>query len=112
MKETRKLWWGLGILILISPVGLILPEMFKSGPAYGEWNLEEVERMLGFIPEGLRIVADLWAAPIPDYNLRSWEGKGMAVSSLGYVLSGILGVGVIVLGASLLGKILGKKNHR
>ena len=112
MKETKKLWWGLGLLILISPVGLILPEILKSGPAWGEWSLEEVERMLGFIPEGLKRVADLWPAPIPDYNLKNWEGKGMAISSLGYILSGVLGVAVIVLATFLLGKILGKKNYQ
>ena len=31
MKTITKLWIGLGVLILCSPLGLILPEYFKSG---------------------------------------------------------------------------------
>ena len=112
MTSTKKLWWGLALLILISPLGLFLPELLKSGPAWGEWSLQEIEKMLGFIPEGLRKVSDLWSAPVPDYNLKSWEGQGLAKSSLGYIISGILGVGAIILVTFLLGKVLSKKNHR
>ncbi len=111
MKGTKRLWWGLVLLMLLSPLGLILPEVFKSGPAWGEWRLGEIEKMLGFIPEGLKKVTDLWSAPVPDYNLKSLEGRGLAKSSLGYILSAGLGVGVIVLATLLLGKILNKKNH-
>ena len=109
MKETKKLWLGIAILILISPLGLIFPEIFKSGPAWGEWSLEEIEKMLGFIPAGIKKFSDFWSAPVPDYNLKSWEGQGFAKSSLGYILSGALGVGVIVLVSFFMGKILIKK---
>jgi len=109
MKGTKKLWWGLALLVLLSPLGLLLPEVFKSGPAWGEWSLEEIQRMVGYIPEGLKRLADLWSAPVPDYNLKSWEGRGLALSSLGYILSGALGVGAVVLVALFLGKILSKK---
>ena len=111
MKGTKRLWWGLVLLMLLSPIGLILPEVFKSGPAWGEWRLGEIEKMLGFIPEGLKKVTDLWSAPVPDYNLKTLEGRGLAKSSLGYILSAGLGVGVIVLATLLLGKILSKKNR-
>jgi hypothetical protein len=109
MPGTKKLWWGILILILISPLGLILPEVFKSGPAWGEWGADEIGKMVGFIPEGFKKITDLWRAPVPDYNLSSWEGKGLARSSLGYIVSGGIGVGVIVLVTFLLGKFLGKK---
>lgn len=110
MKGTKRLWWGLVILMLISPIGLILPEVSKSGPAWGEWSLEEIQKMVGFIPDGLKKVADLWSAPVPDYNLKGWEGKGLVNSSLAYILSAGLGVGIIVLATFLLAKVLGKKN--
>jgi cobalt/nickel transport protein len=111
MKGAKRLWWGLVILMLISPIGLILPEVFKSGPAWGEWSLEEIQKMVGFIPEGLKKVAELWSAPVPDYNLKIWEGKGLAKSSLGYIFSAGLGVGIIVLVTFLLGKVLSKKKE-
>jgi hypothetical protein len=110
MKGRKKLWWGLLILILISPLGLILPEAFKSGPAWGEWGLEEMEKMLGFIPEGFKKISDFWSAPVPGYNLKNWEGEGLAKSSLGYIFSGLLGVGAVVGVSLFLGKILTKKN--
>jgi len=110
MKGTKKLWWGLIFLILISPLGLVLPELFKSGPAWGEWSQQQIEKMLGFIPEGIKRLSDFWSAPVHDYNVKNWEGQGLAKSSLGYILSGALGVGVIVLVSFFLGKILTKKN--
>jgi hypothetical protein len=52
MNKNKRLWWGLILLVLLSPLGLILPEVFRSGPAWGEWSLEEIEKMIGFIPRG------------------------------------------------------------
>lgn len=112
MKGTKRLWWGLLLLILISPIGLILPEFCKSGPAWGEWSLQEIEKMLGFIPAGFKKTADLWSAPAPDYTLKNWEGKGLARSSLGYILSAGLGAGAIILVTLLLGKALSRKNDQ
>ena len=109
MRATKKLWWGIVILVLLSPLGLLLPELFKSGPAWGEWGREELGKMLGFLPEGFKKITDLWPAPLPDYNVKDWEGKGLFQSSLGYLLSGVLGVGIIVVTTFLLGKILTKK---
>jgi hypothetical protein len=108
---TRKLWWGLAALIVLSPIGLILPEIFESGPAWGEWSLEELEKMLGFVPTGLRKIADLWSAPVPDYNLRSFEGKGLVHSGLAYIFSGAVGVGLIALISLFLGKFLTRKDR-
>ena len=35
MKTTTKLWIGLGVLAVISPIGLYLPEKFKAGIGVG-----------------------------------------------------------------------------
>jgi hypothetical protein len=110
MKTTKRLWWGLAVLVLISPLGLILPELFKSGPAWGEWSLEEIEKLLGFVPEGIRRLSDLWSAPVPDYSLKSWEGQGLAKSGLAYFFSGVLGVGLIGLLSFFVGKLLTRKD--
>ena len=37
MKTTTKLWIVIGILAVLTPIGLVLPAYFKSGPAWGEW---------------------------------------------------------------------------
>ncbi len=111
MKNTRRLWWGLIILIVISPLGLILPESFQSGPAWGEWGSEELGKMLGFVPEGFRKLGNLWSAPIADYSLRSLDG-GVWTKGLAYILSGALGVGVILIISFLLGKTLTREKRK
>jgi len=90
---------------------LILPEALESGPAWGEWSLEEREKMVGFVPAGLKRVADLWSAPVPDYTFKSFEGKGLAHSSLAYIFSGALGVGIIILVSLFVGKFLSRKDR-
>lgn len=111
VRGTKRLWWGIIGLILLSPLGLILPEIFWSGPAWGEWSLEELGQMLGFVPAGLKKIADLWAAPLADYHLAGFEGKGLAHSSLAYILSGAVGVGIIIFIAFFLGKFLSRKDR-
>ncbi|MFA6451664.1 MAG: cobalt transporter CbiM, partial [bacterium] len=46
-RSSRRLWAGLGALILLSPVGLI-----ASGTAWGEWAADEIHSKLGFVPSG------------------------------------------------------------
>jgi len=93
MKTINKLWLGIGVLILLSPLGLILPEYFKAGSAWGEWGL----------------FPDLWNALMPDYTFRGWEEKGLKLSCFSYIISAIIGVLVVACAALLIGKFLSKK---
>lgn len=56
-KSQKKLWIGLFILTLLTPLGVILPEKFKAGGAWGEWGPEELEKLVGYVPEGLKRLA-------------------------------------------------------
>lgn len=109
MKTMTKLWIGIGALILLSPLGLILPDHFKAGAAWGEWGTDEIGKWFGYVPQGLEKLNGLWKAPIPDYAFKGWEDKGLAPMSLAYILSGILGAGLVCLVIWLLGKFLAKK---
>ena len=42
--KFRRLWVRIGILILLSPLGIILPDIFKSGGAWGEWGQKGLKR--------------------------------------------------------------------
>jgi cobalt/nickel transport protein len=106
MKITTKLWIFLGVLILLSPLGLILPEHFKAGSAWGEWGVDEVKELVGYIPAGLEKLGSLWNAPVPDYAFQGWEEKGLTHLSFAYIFSGILGSALVVLVVWLMGKIL------
>jgi cobalt/nickel transport protein len=104
MKITTKLWIGLGVAILLSPLGLLLPEHFKAGAAWGEWGIDEIKKLVGYVPKGLEKLAPLWNAPLPDYAFKGWEGKGLA-----YIISAVVGIAVTVGASLLVGKLLVKK---
>lgn len=109
MKITTRFWIGIGVLILVSPLGLILPERFKAGDAWGEWSSARIQELVGYVPAGLKKLSGAWKAPLPDYALNGWEEKGLPHLSLAYILSAIAGVGVILAIVFLIGKILAKK---
>jgi len=111
MKATTKLWIGLAALVVLSPLGLILPATFGAGSAWGEWSGEEMEKLVGYLPSGMARLADLWKAPMPDYALRGQEHAPLGALSLSYVVSGLLGVAAVVGLAILLGKALARRER-
>lgn len=108
-KITTKLWIGILVLIVLSPVGLILPEYFKAGAAWGEWGAYEVKDLVGHIPQGLKKLSSLWSAPLPDYAFPGWDGKELSYRSLAYIVSAVLGIGITVLVIIGIGKFLASK---
>jgi hypothetical protein len=109
MKIISKIWIFIGILIVLSPLGLLLPEHFKAGAAWGEWGVDEIQKLVGYIPQGLAKLSSFWSAPIPDYAFKGWEGKPLVNLSLAYVFSASLGVLICVGVVFILGKFLTKK---
>jgi hypothetical protein len=109
MKTVTKLWIGLGILIVLSPLGLFLPEHFKAGDAWGEWGTESIKELVGYIPKGLEKLSSLWSAPIPDYAFKGWEEKGLGSLSVAYISSAIIGILLIVCITGIIGKVLSRK---
>lgn len=98
------------MFIILSPLGLLLPEHFKAGDAWGEWGTETIKELLGYIPQGLAKFSRLWSAPIPDYAFKGWEEKGLAHLSFAYIISAIIGIVLTVLLVLLIGKFLAKKD--
>lgn len=94
-RSLKPLWIGLGIMILFTPLGLLAP-----GTAWGEWGAEELQGMgLGFVPAGLERLSGLWPALFSGYTVPGWGAE------VGYVISAILGIGIImgiVLGISAI----------
>lgn len=109
MKTTAKLWIGLLIIVILTPIGLLLPEHFKAGAAWGEWGIDEVKELVGYMPKGLERLASVWNAPIPDYAFRGWEEKGLGGLSIAYIISAIIGIAATALVVILIGKILVKE---
>ena len=105
-KLLRNLLAGLAVLVIAVPIGLL-----AVGTAYGEWGVEELKELVGFIPAGLESVSSTWAAPIPDYVLPSLEESFLNLS-LAYWLSAI--VGVILSGGLLIliGKVITRRKKQ
>jgi len=109
MKITTKFLLGLGVLIILSPLGLILPDHFKAGAAWGEWGADKMKELVGYVPQGVEKLSGLWNAPMPDYVFKGWEGKGLGNLSLAYIVSAVLGITAIVVVVLLLSKVLVKE---
>ena len=103
----KKLWVGLLIMALLTPLGILLPEKFKAEEAWGEWGTEKLEKLLGYVPEGLKKLADLWKAPIPDYNFGG-EGAPKTLQVLSYFISGLLGIGICALVVYLISRLMAR----
>jgi cobalt/nickel transport system permease protein len=94
VRILRPLWAGLGVLIVATPLGLL-----AAGTAWGEWSVEELGDR---VPAGLRALSAVWSAPVPDY-----APSFVNSDSIGYALSGMFGVGLLVLTVFLLQRWLG-----
>ncbi len=106
-KFQKKLWIGLFIMALLTPLGVLLPETFKAEEAWGEWGIEKLEKLLGYVPEGLRKWADLWKAPFPDYHLGG-EGASTTLQTISYVASGLLGIGICAFVVYVISRFIAK----
>jgi len=98
---------GLLVMALLTPLGILLPEKFKAGDAWGEWGTGKLERLLGYVPEGLRKWADFWKAPVPDYNFGG-EGASMTLRAISYIASGLLVIGGCAFVVFLISRLLAK----
>jgi cobalt/nickel transport system permease protein len=106
-QATRKLWIGLAVLMILTPLGLL-----AAGTAWGEWGAsdfadpalrQEIQAASGNQappagpPRGLERLSSVWTAPIPGYAppfLRSAE--------FGYIMSALVGAGLIILAFLLI----------
>lgn len=109
MKTITKLWIFITALAALAPMGLILPDLFKAGAAWGEWSPDEVKNLVGYIPQGLERMASLWNAPIPDYAFKGWADRTLPAMSISYIISAIAGVLITIVAVLLIGKGLSKK---
>jgi hypothetical protein len=107
----RKLGSGIAVLAIISPLGLALPALCNSGPAWGEWRPGELAALLGFVPAGMERLAGLWRAPFAGYALTGGN-PGMAAAGASYLLSAVIGIMAIALCLRLCGKLSAPKEEK
>jgi len=82
-RPLRNLWAALCGLVVLTPLGIL-----AAGKAWGEWKPAE----LSAPPKGLEELSRLWRAPLAEY-----APVFVKNAAAGYLLSAVLGIGLIVL---------------
>lgn len=113
-RELRHVWLAVALLLLLTPVGVL-----AVGTAWGEWSAEEFATAEGRasiaaasgnqmppaqVPAGLEKLSTVWTAPFPDYAPRIVKNE-----AVGYMLSGMFGVGLVILTTVALGWALRRR---
>ena len=102
---VQRLRFGLGILVLLSPLGVILPLLGGAKSGWGEWRAAELTRLTSFVPAGMKRLGELWQAPLPDYAFAG-PGAGVVTACLAYLLSAALGIALLLYCARACGRLL------
>jgi len=112
-RATRALWLGLGAMMVASPLGLL-----AAGMAWGEWGVEDFQdpesraqivaatgnaALPDGVPVGLERLSSLWTAPLPDY-----APGFMHDPSFGYIVSAVVGAGLVSLAVLALAWIVAR----
>ena len=79
------------ILAVLTPIGIFLPEVFKGGDAWGEWDVETVKSSVGYAPKGMARLSSLSKPFLPDYRLKGFD-KGFKDLSFSYIISALVGI--------------------
>lgn len=95
---------------LLTPLGILVPKLFTAGEAWGEWGVDQIEKLIGFVPDGLKKLADVWKAPIPDYRIGG-EGSSMMLQVIYYAASALIGAAACVFAFLLISKFIAKRKH-
>lgn len=94
----RKFWAVLAVLLVLSPLGII-----AAGSAWGEWSPRELVQA----PSGLERLFNLWNAPLaryaPGFIGNAW---------LGYMVSALIGVAVVLAAVFLVQAVLRRLPNR
>ena len=96
----RRYWITLVFLAILSPLGLL-----ANGTAWGEWGAQEMQETLGYVPQGMGRLGELWQAFFPDYSM-PFLGEGTVGEYAGYIFSAIIGSVIVYALVLVITKLL------
>lgn len=100
--SMRRLLVPLALLVLLTPIGLLIPAWSGAGAAWGEWGADEVGELAGAIPRGLQSLGDLWGGFLPGYGPPGDAAASPVRQALWYLFSAGFGTAVLLLLLSLV----------
>lgn len=83
-RVVKALLW----VLALTPVGLL-----ASGSAWGEWEKEELAKLVGYVPKGVSEFRPLIHPILPDYGFQGASSTALQVS--GYLFSALIGTTVL-----------------
>ncbi len=117
LPTARRLWLGLAALLVLTPLGIL-----AVGGAWGEWSAQDFSNQQArreiaiasrnqapppVAPRGLERLSSIWTAPLSRYAPTFIRG-----ASFGYLVSAMVGVGLIIVAALGLNWLLGRRPPR
>ncbi len=96
----QRYWFIFIVMALLSPLGLL-----AEGTAWGEWGGDELQETLGYIPQGMEQLGNIWQALFPDYSM-NFLGQGIYSQYAGYILSAAIGSALIYCFSMVITKLL------
>ena len=116
-----KLGIAVGILAILTPLGIYLPQAFNAGDAWGEWAPEDIPKVMveetgraeGYVPVELERQSGIWKAPLPDYAFPEQQEESLGLMSMAYILSALVGIVLLTFSIMSLKKFIssGKNSH-
>jgi len=100
-RPLRWLWAGIGVLILLTPIGALAP-----GTAWGEWGSKELKAAIGYAPANLERLGGLWRSAMPGYAT-----PGISNALLGYLIAAVVGTALTVGVAFAVGALLARRGE-
>jgi hypothetical protein len=94
-------------LAFLTPVGILLPYWLNGGDAWGEWSTDTLKEKIGYVPSGMKKIAEIWNSPITDYSLN--DNQTIVRQSVDYILSAVIGLIIIASLSFLLYKFVRKQ---
>jgi hypothetical protein len=101
----KRYWLAIAALIILSPLGLL-----ADGTAWGEWGSDDLSETLGYIPQGMQNVQDVWTGIFPDYSI-GFLGESSPGQSIGYIIAAIIGSAMVYGVSLLLTKMIAAKKN-
>ena len=111
LPTLRRLWLALGILLVLTPLGIL-----AVGSAWGEWSTHDFSNATmrhqiaaasghqlppAQAPRGLQRLSSVWTAPLSRYAPAFIRSE-----KFGYLVSAMVGTGLILLACLLLNRLL------
>jgi cobalt/nickel transport system permease protein len=94
--KFKPLYALLGAMVVLSPIGLL-----ATGTAWGEWGVDEIKEIVGYVPKAMESGFN-FSAIMPDYTVSGLSER------VGYIVSAAAGIAIIFLLFKLINKGIAK----